>query len=291
MRKLFYAVALLLVSANMNAQSYFVDGYNTSFDSWVDIKDVDENVIGVRPAGWVSPSNSNWTSGSNKVEVTFEKAENRDGETDKACKIIATGIASTWFSWHVGVSQVTSVYAEDYIADPFFIDRGDDFYYTFWAKSDVDGTKMHIGTWQLYNPSNGGDWADVPYVELTTEWKQYGIYVELAKLDLTSFDIQLRNNGVRYIDDLEVGYGEIPEGVSIINVSSEKDDFKVRSIDNGISFEGAAGMVTVFNTLGSMVAQKTTDGGADTISLTDGGLYIVKLQTADGETVRKVIVK
>ena len=52
MRKLFYAVALLLVSANMNAQSYFVDGYNTSFDSWVDIKDADENVIGVRPAGW-----------------------------------------------------------------------------------------------------------------------------------------------------------------------------------------------------------------------------------------------
>lgn len=291
MRKLFYAVALLLVSANMNAQSYFVDGYNTSFDSWVDIKDAEENVTGVRPAGWVSPSNSNWTSGTNKVAVTFEKAENRDGEADKACKIITTGIVSTWFSWHVGVTQVSSVYAEDYIADPFFIDRGDDFYYTFWAKSDADGTKMHIGTGQLYNPSNGGDWADVPYVELTTEWKQYGIYVELAKLDLTSFDIQLRSNGVRYIDDLEVGYGEIPEGVSIINVSSEKDDFKVRSIDNGISFEGAAGMVTVFNTLGSMVAQKTTDGGADTIGLTDGGLYIVKLQTADGETARKVIVK
>lgn len=291
MRKLFYAVALLLVSANMNAQSYFVDGYNTSFDSWVDVTDAEENVIGVRPAGWVSPSNSNWTSGTNKVAVTFEKAENRDGEADKACKIITTGIVSTWFSWHVGVTQVSSVYAEDYIADPFFIDRGDDFYYTFWAKSDADGTKMHIGTGQLYNPSNGGDWADVPYVELTTEWKQYGIYVELAKLDLTSFDIQLRSNGVRYIDDLEVGYGEIPEGVSIINVSSEKDDFKVRSIDNGISFEGAAGMVTVFNTLGSMVAQKTTDGGADTIGLTDGGLYIVKLQTADGETARKVIVK
>lgn len=291
MRKLFYAVALLLVSANMNAQSYFVDGYNTSFDSWVDIKDAEENVTGVRPAGWVSPSNSNWTSGTNKVAVTFEKAENRDGEADKACKIITTGIVSTWFSWHVGVTQVSSVYAEDYIADPFFIDRGDDFYYTFWAKSDADGTKMHIGTGQLYNPSNGGDWADVPYVELTTEWKQYGIYVELAKLDLTSFDIQLRSNGVRYIDDLEVGYGEIPEGVSIINVSSEKDDFKVRSIDNGISFEGAAGMVTVFNTLGSMVAQKATDGGADTIGLADGGLYIVKLQTADGETARKVIVK
>lgn len=295
MRKLFYAVALLLVSANMNAQSYFVDGYNTSFDSWVDIKDADENVIGVRPAGWVSPSNNNWTSGSNKVEVTFEKAENRDGEADKACKIIATGIVSTWFSWHVGVTQVSSVYVEDYIADPFFIDRGDDFYYTFWAKSDTDGTKMYIGATQLYDPkNNGGDsdaWSKVPYVELTTEWKQYGIYVELAKLDLTSFDIQLRSNGVRYIDDLEVGYGEIPEGVSIIDVSSEKDDFKVRSIDNGISFEGAAGMVTVFNTLGSMVAQKTTDGGADTISLTDGGLYIVKLQTADGETVRKVIVK
>ena len=219
MRKLFYAVALLLVSANMNAQSYFVDGYNTSFDSWVDIKDADENVIGVRPAGWVSPSNNNWTSGSNKVEVTFEKAENRDGEADKACKIIATGIVSTWFSWHVGVTQVSSVYAEDYIADPFFIDRGDDFYYTFWAKSDTDGTKMYIGATQLYDPkNNGGDsdaWSKVPYVELTTEWKQYGIYVELAKLDLTSFDIQLRSNGVRYIDDLEVGYGEIPEGVSI----------------------------------------------------------------------------
>ncbi len=291
MRKLFYAAVLLFVSASMNAQSYFVDGYNTSFDSWVDLKDAEGNVTGVRPAGWISPSNSNWTSGSNKVEVTFEKAENRNGEADKACKIITTGIVSTWFSWHVGVSQVSSIYAEDYIADPFFIDKGDDFYYTFWAKSDVDGTKMYIGTGQLYNPANGGKWADVPYVELTTEWKKYGIYVELAKLDLTSFDIQLRSNGIRYIDDLEVGYGEIPDDVSVINVASEKNDFKVRSIDNGISFEGTAGMVTVFNTLGSMVAQKTTDGGADAISLTDAGIYIVKLQTTDGETVRKVIVK
>ena len=54
---------------------------------------------------------------------------------------------------------------------------------------------MYIGATQLYDPkNNGGDsdaWSKVPYVELTTEWKQYGIYVELAKLDLTSFDIQL----------------------------------------------------------------------------------------------------
>ena len=69
----------------MNAQ-YFVEGYNTSFDSWVDIKDSEENVIGVRPAGWVAPDNSNWTMGSNNVKVTFEKAENRNGEADKACK-------------------------------------------------------------------------------------------------------------------------------------------------------------------------------------------------------------
>ncbi|MCS2956257.1 hypothetical protein NXX53_01840 [Bacteroides salyersiae] len=92
------------------------------------------------------------------------------GKPDKACKIIATGIVSTWFSWHVGVTQVSSVYAEDYIADPFFIDRGDDFYYTFWAKSDTDGTKMYIGATQLYDPkNNGGDsdaWSKVPYVEL-----------------------------------------------------------------------------------------------------------------------------
>lgn len=288
MRKLFYAVALLLVSANMSAQ-YFVDGYNTSFDSWVDIKDAEEVVTGIRPAGWVAPENSNWTMGSNNVKVTFEKAENRNGEADKACKIIAEGIVSTWFSWHVGVSQVTSVYAEDYIADPFFIDKGDDFYYTFWAKSDVDGTKMHIGTGQLYNPSNGGNWDNVPYVELTTEWKQYGIYVELAKLDLTSFDIQLRSNGVRYIDDLEVGFGEIPEGVGIVGVSVN-DVFNVYSNENGISFEGVGGVVTVFNTLGSVVAQKTTDGEADNIILCSG-LYIVKLQTANGEVTRKVVVE
>lgn len=288
MRKLFYAVALLFVSANMSAQ-YFVEGYNTSFDSWVDIKDAEDVVTGVRPAGWVAPENSNWTLGSNNVKVTFEKAENRNGEADKACKIIAEGIASTWFSWHVGVSQVTSVYAEDYIADPFFIDKGDDFYYTFWAKSDVDGTKMHIGTGQLYNPSNGGNWDNVPYVELTTEWKQYGIYVELAKLDLTSFDIQLRSNGVRYMDDLEVGFGEIPEGVGIVGVSAN-DAFNVYSNDNGVSFEGVEGVVTVFNTLGSVVAQKTTDGGVDSISL-GSGLYIVKLQTANGEVTRKVIVE
>lgn len=288
MRKLFYAVALLFVSANMSAQ-YFVDGYNTSFDSWVDITDTEGAVTGVRPAGWVAPSNTQWTTGTNKVEVTFEKAENRKGEADKACKIIATGIVSTWFSWHVSVTQVTSVYAEDYIADPFFIDRGDDFYYTFWAKSDVDGTKMHIGTSQMYDPSNGGNWDNVPYVELTTEWKQYGIYVELAKIDLTSFSIQLRSNGVRYIDDLEVGFGEIPEGVGIINVDA-KNAFNVYSNDNGISFEGAEGVVTVFNTLGAVVAQKATNGGTGSISL-GNGLYLVKLQTANGEVTRKVVVK
>lgn len=288
MRKLFYAVALLFVSANMSAQ-YFVEGYNTSFDSWVDIKDAEDVVTGVRPAGWVAPENSNWTLGSNNVKVTFEKAENRNGEADKACKIIAEGIASTWFSWHISVTQVTSVYAEDYIADPLFIDKGDDFYYTFWAKSDVDGTKMHIGTAQMYDPSNGGNWDNVPYVELTTEWKQYGIYVELAKMDLTSFSIQLRSNGIRYIDDLELGFGEIPEGVGIINVNAN-DAFNVYSNDNGVSFEGVEGVVTVFNTLGSVVAQKTTDGGVDSISL-GSGLYIVKLQTANGEVTRKVIVE
>ena len=288
MRKLFYAVALLLVSANMNAQ-YFVEGYNTSFDSWVDIKDSEENVIGVRPAGWVAPDNSNWTMGSNNVKVTFEKAENRNGEADKACKIIAEGIVSTWFSWHVSVGQVTSVYAEDYIADPFFIDRGDDFYYTFWAKSDVDVTKMYIGNTQMYDPNNGGNWDNVPFVELTTEWKQYGIYIELAKMDLTSFSIQLRSNGIRYIDDLDLGYGEIPEGVGIVGVSAD-DTFNVYSNDNGISFEGGKGTISVFNTLGSIVAQKVTDGGADNISL-GSGLYIVKLQTTNGEVTRKVVVE
>ena len=108
-------------------------------------------------------------------------------------------------------------------------------------------------------------------------------------MDLTSFDIQLRSNGIRYIDDLEVGYGEIPEGVGIINISA-KDTFNVYSNDNGISFEGAEGMVTVFNTLGSVVAQKAANGGTDNINL-GSGLYLVKLQTADGEVTRKVVVK
>lgn len=293
MRKLFYAVALLLVSANMSAQ--FADGYNTSFDEWMDVTNADKEVIGVRPAGWVAPENNNWTSGSNAVKVTFEKAVNRNGEADKACKIVTEGIAATWFTWHVSMSQVSGTGAADYIADPFFIDRGEDFYYTFWAKSDVEGTVMWIGTTELYDPkNNGGDteyWKNVPSVELTTEWKQYGIYVDFTKIDLTTFSIQLRNNGVRYIDDLEVGYGDLPEGVSIINVDAEEDDFRVYSNGNGISFEGVAGEVTVFNTLGSMVAQKATNGGADNISVAGGSLYLVKLQTADREVTRKVIVK
>ena len=49
-------------------------------------------------------------------------------------------------------------------------------------------------------------------------------------------------------------------------------------------------MVTVFNTLGSVVAQKAANGGTDNINL-GSGLYLVKLQTADGEVTRKVVVK
>lgn len=290
MKRLFYAVALLLVSANMSAQ--FVSEYNTSFDTWMDVTDAEQQVIGVRPAGWVAPSNNNWTTGSNKVQVTFEKAVNRDGEADKACKIITEGIASTWFNWHVSMSQLTGTGAADYIADPFFIDLGEDFYYTFWAKSDVAGTKMWIGATELYDPkNNGGDteaWKKVPFVELTTEWKQYGIQA-YAKMNLVSFSVQLRDNGIRYIDDLVVELGDLPEGVGIINISA-KDAFNVYSNDNGISFEGAEGMVTVFNTLGAVVAQKAANGGTDNISL-GSGLYLVKLQTADGEVTRKVVVK
>ena len=37
-------------------------------------------------------------------------------------------------------------------------------------------------------------------------------------------------------------------------------------------------------------AQKVTDGGADNISL-GSGLYIVKLQTTNGEVTRKVVVE
>lgn len=297
MKKLFYAAALLLISANMSAQSYWAEGYNSNFDEWMDILDDDKNVIGERPAGWVAPSNSNWTTGSNQVAVTFEKAANRNGEEAKACKITTTGIQSTWFTWHISVSQLTGAGAADYIPNPVFIDNGDDFYYTFWAKSDVEGTEMWIGTTELYDPkNNGGDsnaWSKVPKVTLTTNWKQYGFHA-YAKMDLTSFSIQTRNNGVRYIDDIVLEYGdEVPEledPTGVIN-SSVENPFLIYSNKGSISFKGSAGTVTVFNTLGEMVAQKTTNGEMDQVTVGNSGLYILKLQTATGEVTRKVLVK
>lgn len=39
-----------------------------------------------------------------------------------------------------------------------------------------------------------------------------------------------------------------------------------------------------------IVAQKAANGGTDNINL-GSGLYLVKLQTADGEVTRKVVVK
>lgn len=297
MKNLFYTAALLLVSMNMSAQSYWAEGYNSSFDNWVDVTDADKNVIGVRPANWGASPNSNWTSGTNKVAVTFEKATNRKGEEGKACKITTTGIVSNWFTWHVSVANLTQSSAADYVANPVFIDQGDDFYYTFWAKSEVEGTVMWLGMSELYDPkNNGGDtnaWAKVPNVALTTEWKQYGFHA-YAKMDLTSFSIMTRTNGVRYIDDIVLEYGdEVPEleDPSGITNASVDSPFQVYSNENGISFEGAEGTISVFNTLGSMVARKITNGEMDNVSLGNGGLYVVKLQTADGQVTRKVVVK
>lgn len=297
MKKVLYTAVFLLISAGMSAQSYWAEGYNSTFDNWVDVTDADKNVIGVRPAGWVAASNNNWTTGSNKVAVTFEKATNRKGEEGKACKITTTGIQSTWFTWHVSVSQLTGTAAPDYIANPVFIDNGDDFYYTFWAKSDVAGTIMWLGMSELYDPKNNGDdkeaWGRVPNVVLTTQWKQYGFHA-YAKMDLTSFSIMTRTNGVRYIDDIVLEYGdevpELEEPTGIVD-SSVESTFLVHANEDGIAFNGSEGTVTVFNTLGSMVAQKATNGSIDQINLSNGGLYIVKLQTAGGQITRKVLVK
>lgn len=292
MKKLFYSAAFLFACVSLSAQSYWAEGYNSNFDEWVDVLDANSNVVGERPAGWVAAPNSNWTSGANDISVTFEKATNRLGEAGKACKITTAGVASGWFTWHVNVSQQTGANASDYIASPVFIDKNDHFYYTFWAKSDVEGTEMWIGTTEMHDPKNGGEWANVPKVILSTEWRQYGFATQ-ASIDLTIFSIQTRNNGVRYIDDIVLAYGstlpelEDPTG---IEGTVATIPFEVTGGKGFITFEGAEGTVAAFDATGRLVKQTTVTGSATQMDL-NAGIYIMRLYSNGQQVTRKVVVQ
>jgi hypothetical protein len=305
MKKLVYTMALLLTAASGTAQQSLWDPINgekaAKFESWIDIKDANGNVVNMRPFGWYTSS-----SGAGAASVyEMRPTTDRNGVPNAACRADIQGIAITWGTWYTQ-TRILHGASADGDQNPLWIDKGTDFYYTFWAKADEDGMMMHIGPEELWNPSSytpndPNAWGRMPFVALTTKWTKHGVLITSRECfrDLQYFNIHWRRNGVRYFDDIELKTGtELPadvgsviEGSGIFEYATDNKPVTVIAAKNGIAFTSMGGTISVYGVSGQQVAQKTVGEGINYIRLDTKGLHLLKY-TADGKaTIVKVIVK
>lgn len=295
-KTIYFILAALFLSTGLFAQSYFHENSNENFDRWVDIEDDEGNVVGERPYGWHAPYNSNWEVGSNLVGVKFVAVDDRDGAERSAVQIISSGIASTWFTWHIQVTPVHWPERDDY--NPLFIDQGDDYFYTFWAKANTDEeTVLWVGTQQNYDPNHGGlGWENMPNFTITNEWKQYG-FVDFALVDITSFQIQLRENVDFMFDDIQLEYGynlpDLGDYTGVFEIATQENPLTIISSKDGIALNSAiSGNVSVYDTMGRQVVRDHfINEGNNFIPLTSKGLHILRVDNGAKPTSLKVVVQ
>ena len=107
-------------------------------------------------------------------------------------------------------------------AVPFFNSDncgGDDFYYTFWAKSDTDGTKMYIGATQLYDPKNNGGDSE-GFVRLTIVSKATDEAIGTIELFHRDADDYFTNCGLLRLD-IHSDYEMTSEIIKILRLIME----------------------------------------------------------------------
>lgn len=304
MKRFFYTLAISIVAFGaINAQDVSLwDAENgekaAKFDTWMDVKNAEGEVVNIKPFGWFM------TTPYGQSNMKFEPATDRFGNEGKACKATIEGITQTWLTWHDQLKTNTDASKEDY--NPVYIERGTAFYYTFWAKADEDGTLLHIGAEELYNPSNNDgnsdSWGNMPFVTLTTKWTKYGIIVSErdAFMDMSVFNIHFRSNGVRYIDDIELKTGaELPTDVGTIiddetgvfEFATDETPVTIISSTNGIAFTSLGGEIAVYDAMGKLLIQKNVSEGIDFINLDAKGLCIVKFSKDGKSTAVKTLVK
>ncbi len=280
-------------AAEVTADSYFgidvnenqVDG---NFDQWQDLEDSDGNVTGFRPKWW----ETNAAYGSNGDNVIFGKAVDRYGEADKALKMTAPQTAA-WYTWHVHMRTCATTTQPDCWS--FVIPEGDEFYITFWAKGEVGGEVLWYGPSQMYDPNNGGVWADMPNVTLTTDWTQYGCLFR-AQLEVSMLHFQPRLAGDYYLDDVVVNWGynlpELEEGTDGVITTDASKTYAVKGGTNAISINTTtAANALVFDAAGTLHTSQQLAAGTSQVEVNGTGLYIVVIEIDGEQHAQKVVVK
>lgn len=302
MKELFYILlsfSMASVSAQNNDPSLWdpISGEKAAkFDIWEDVINGEGQVVNIKPYGWFA--GAPYYGGTIKLEPTTD----RFGNKDSACKATLFDAAQSG-TWH---NQMRTVYQNnqpDY--NPIYVERGTAVYYTFWAKSDVEGTILNIGLEELYNPTYNDNvyesWQKMPFVTLTTKWTKYGVLLSERDVfrDLIYFNIHFRQNGVRFIDDIELRAGtELPADVgtivddpsSIFEFATDENPVTIVSTKSGVTFSSLSGEVTVYNASGVQVGHKIINEGLNYIP-TSSGFHILKHLKEGKETILKVLIK
>lgn len=303
MKKILHTVTLTIIAITISAQNNDPSLWDAEhgekaakFDVWEDVINNEGEVVNIKPFGWFA--GAPYYGGTIKLEPTTD----RFGNENSACKATLFDATQSG-TWH---NQMRTVYQNnqpDY--NPIYIERGTAVYYTFWAKSDEDGTILNIGLEELYNPMYNDNvyesWLNMPFVTLTTKWTKYGILLSERDIfrDLIYFNIHFRQNGVRFIDDIELRAGtELPsdvgsiidDGASIFEAATDNNPITIVSEKSGITFSSLGGDVIVYDISGAQVAKRKVSEGLNYIPLS-AGLHILKYMKDEAETTLKVLIK
>lgn len=274
MKKLFYSLAIMFFCTSMNAaegDSLWgnANGEETAkFNSWGS-----DTGGAQKPFGWYRSV----STGS----LTYELTSDRNGVEGEALKLIRTGANSTW---HTQLKSDNNAAQADY--SPINITAGKAFYFTFWAKASVAGTKIYAGPeGALVN------WQAVPEFELTTEWKRYGIVITSDQVTKNNnqFNFHLRTAAEYYIDDLEIREGS-DMTVGIDENAEESNPITIMQSDNGISFICLGGLVEIYDSVGKIVYKQTVDAEITNVPIAVKGLYFVKLTKNGKSSAVKALV-
>jgi hypothetical protein len=301
MKKMIYSLALLSIAAtSASAQESlwrdgtFNGGSGTYSAGQLGTMDYWPETPNGQALGWYGA-----VSGSTGSSILVEEAEGRNfasNSLDKAAKITVDWKGNA--TYHIifrTLSYVGEKAKSDY--NPFELESNTPFYYSFWAKTDnvgyaankllptINENVMGYTAKNITHSTNGN-------TTLTTEWQQYvfevtGSYtINSGKTPAILFTFQAA--GVVYIDDVEI-YTGAPTGIN--GMAAGKLPVTVIASESGITFSSSGGKVSVYDSTGSLAAQKNVGEGIEHIALPGKGLYIVKLSKDNKNTIAKAIVK
>ncbi|MDP4237863.1 MAG: T9SS type A sorting domain-containing protein [Bacteroidota bacterium] len=159
---------------------------------------------------------------------------------------------------------------------------------------DFAGNQLDSGDFQKYFNSDAGNWMDMVLDVTSLGYiQEFTVRCDVRK---DANDAYINSPaGTFYIDAVSIDTNPDPRTTvtapNAVN-NPNQNNLKVYSANHNVVVEGNAASVEVYNMLGKSLNKATATGSKTVLPVSQGGVYLVKTTTADGNVSNsKVLVK